>query len=99
MENMAEGDGEGVGCVCGKIHLGQRNVESQHAGKLGLGRAAMARHGALDGGGGVLVNGDATRGCTEKGDAPSFTDGEGRTNVAGDEGVLYGDLIGAELLK
>jgi hypothetical protein len=99
MENMAEGNGEGVGGVRGKVRLGQCNVESQHASNLSFGRSAVARHGALDGGGGILVDGDAARGRTEKGDAPSLADGKGRTDVAGDEGVLYGDLIGAELLE
>ena len=94
---VADGDGEGVGCVVGLGRNGEVEEAGDHELDLVFFGASVADHGGLDGKGRVFGDFESGGGGGEHGDSADLSEFEGGLNVEGIEDVFDGDFVGQVL--
>ena len=92
---VADGDGEGVGCVCGVGRVLQAQEALDHELDLILGGEAVADNGGLDGEWGVLGDGLAALGGGEERDATDLAELECGLGVGREEHLFNSDDVRA----
>jgi hypothetical protein len=97
--DVADGDGERVGCVSGLGGFGEIEEAGYHELDLLFGGEAVADDGALDGEGGVLGYWEVAVGGCEHGDSADLAEFEGALGVGGEEDFFDGDDLGLPELE
>jgi N-acetylmuramoyl-L-alanine amidase len=97
--DVADGDGEGVGCVGGPGNFVELEQAGDHELDLLLGGEAVADDGAFDGEGGVFGDEEAAVGGGHHGDSTDLAELESALSVGREEDFFDGDDLGLPELE